>query len=33
VKEQNSGDKKQGKFAGAAGKGKGKGKQTKVAPP
>jgi hypothetical protein len=35
VKEQNSGDQKQGKFAGAAvkGKGKGKGKQTKVAPP
>ncbi len=33
VKEQNSRDQKQGKFAGAAVKGKGKGKQTKVAPP
>jgi hypothetical protein len=32
-KEQNSGDQKQGNFAGAAVKGKAKGKQTKVAPP
>jgi hypothetical protein len=33
VQEQNSGDQRQGRFAGAAIKGKGKGKQTKVAPP
>ncbi len=33
VQEQNSGDQKQGKVAGAAVKGKGKGKQQKVAPP